>query len=518
MAGFWGSVAVSRNVLAPPGGARAGDWLRARRWRGCFANRLTVIVLVPVVFGSGIAAARDERPSVQRVREVLPESLQNVLAGQPQKTAQVEWTLSSFDKYNNGLVERFVTREAGADVWQTNFGDEGGRHRRAFKGAPPADATPEEAEAYMFPEEVTSGTEETLLRGDYLWNLPKAEDPFAGDIQRRADARTDLPVDLAALGLNVSAKETGDAFGLPAGQSAGLEQAVFREHRAGLFDVVTAEWNESRLEWHLDSRVEGLPVEALYYLGDRLVSRSETEYAEIDGRLFPARARFYSGDDARPTQVIDVRRATFDKPWHKQSFDPSDLGLLFGTSFTGLYDDGYGPYWWDGAELITASEYSELVELDGIRPDPRIIEYQARLTDTTVEERLAYMDRRMNEVRAAYYEKYGERPWLEPYTILKPGEKDEWDVYFDKFAAEHKLEGAALEQAKDVLERAKKLRDRYQRKYAAKLKEAEREGDTKKAEYYRGFTQRIFEQVLVRSLERIAARSSKLQHGAGKKD
>ncbi len=125
------------------------------------------------------------------------------------------------------------------------------------------------------------------------------------------------------------------------------------------------------------------------------------------------------------------------------------------------------------------------------------------MSRTTVEDYLEYLDQTTERRREAYFEEHGERPWLDVPLGRVPGEKDEWDVYVEKFIKEHKLVPAAVKRAEDILDRSKKLRDRYARKNASEIREAERDGDEKKLAHYKGITKRIFDEVLVRALNRL---------------
>ncbi len=242
---------------------------------------------------------------------------------------------------------------------------------------------------------------------------------------------------------------------------------------------------------------------AAFYRGDRLASSSETDFAEIDGRWFPSTIRFYRGDDKTLRKVIDVQRASFDEPWHQQEIIPEDIGVLFGTR---LYSWTKDMQCWDGVCLLTADEYDELIYIYGVRPDPRIVEMLAKSSRMTVDQYYALIDQTAEWVRDEYYEKHGEAPWL----TMKSAEKDEWDVYVEKFIKKHKLDKPRVKRAGEILKRAKGLRDSHIRKNRREIRKAERRGDQEKLASYEAYTKRVFDKVLVRTLERLIPRKEKV--------
>ncbi|MFQ5352723.1 MAG: hypothetical protein ACE5D3_06590 [Candidatus Binatia bacterium] len=470
------------------------------------------VIMLSLLLFAEVAGAGDGLTDL-KIRKELPGALMRGVGRLTPKTSQIEWTVSWGEGRDDGLIERHITRTAGDSVWESNLGDENGYHQRSLRTFPPqGDVTPEVLEKYLFPRKLGAGTRNSLISGGYVWHLNSAERPLSGEVERREQAgtirpNTDLlPLDFSAIGLAPGAEVSHNLFGVQTLDLDGFEEAEFNGYRAGSLDVVVAEFNDRRFEWYLDPQQEGLPVMAALYRGGELIRRSDTRYTEIDGRLFPTSVEFYEGDTTRPSRAIDIERATFDKPWHMQSIGPNDIGVLFGTQLWST-DGKDGPLRWDGTELLSSSEYLDLEELFGVRPDPRIVELMAKVGHMTVEEYLAWIDRTMVWRRAAYFEEHGERPWLDAPLGRVPGEKDEWDVYVEKFIKEHKLVPAAVKRAKDILDRSKKLRDRHERKNAAAIREAERDGDKEKLAHYKGMTKRIFDEVLVRSLKSLIPKS-----------
>jgi len=443
------------------------------------------------------------------IRRKLPESLSRGLARDIPDTSQIEWTLSWGDKWNDGLVERHITRTVGESVWQSNLGDRNGFHSRTFDRAPPSGATFEEVEPYMDPIESGAGTRNTLLQDGYVWHLFHAEAPGVGSVEPVENEVEHLPLDFTAVGLAVGPRVDENLFGVHPSDLEGFAEAEFNTFRAGRMEIATVEFNDRRFEWHLDPFRNGLPVQAMLFRGGTLISRSETTYEEIDGRLFPMSVEFYSGDGAQPTRVVNVDRATFDQPWHMQTITPDDIGVLFGTQlWSSLPDD---PLQWDGLELLTTTEYMDMLHFHGMRPDPIVAELVGRAFNMTGEEYYAWIDRTQKWRREKYFKEHGTRPWLDEPLGRVPGEKDEWDVYVEQFIKKHKLTKADVKRANQTLDRAKKLRDRYRKKHADDIRKAERDGDEEKLAHYRGYTQRVFDKVLVASLNRLIRKQDAAQ-------
>jgi len=286
-------------------------------------------------------------------------------------------------------------------------------------------------------------------------------------------------------------------FLLPQHVFEGFESATFREGVESGLPSVSAEWGGNfRLTWRFDDRYGGLPVGAALERDDELAGYSETEYERVGERWFPKSVHFYRSDSASPYKMIDVQRATFDESWHLQEITPTEIGALNGTQFSS--PDGQKA--WTGVELIPVQEYFDLVNLDGVLPDPRILELEAKSLHQTLEEYLRFLERRSVQEREAYRKKYGEEPWL---VKKSPKEKDEWDVYVDKFLTEHKLPEPGVKRANEVRDQAKKLRDAYRRKKAEELRKAKADIDSRKVAEYEGREKRIFDRVLVRGLKRL---------------
>jgi hypothetical protein len=445
-----------------------------------------------------------------------PTRLRNILDSQRATTSQVEWTSSWIGGRDDGLVERYVTRKAGDAAWESNLGDENGYHPTGYSADrdyrseknPPQHGTPEEElpvideqwlRKHELPKEQLAGTRNSLISDGQAWYLPYAERPQSGDTQPVEETRAYLPVDLPSIGLAPGwVSDLGaNPFHLPERELEGFESATFREGVENGLPTVSAEWGgSSRLTWRFDDRQGGKPVWAGLERNGELAGYSETEYERIGERWFPKSVRFYQGDSTTPYKMIDVQRATFDEPWHMQEITPTDIGALNGTQF----GTPEGVKAWTGVELIPVQEYFDLVNLDGVLPDPKILEMTAKMLGQTLEEHLQFLQRRSVQEREAYRKKYGEEPWLVKKSAK---EKDEWDVYVDKFLTEHKLPEPGVKRANEIRDQSKKLRDAYRRKNAAALRKAKEENDPRKVAEYEGIEKRIFDRVLVRDLKRL---------------
>jgi hypothetical protein len=179
-----------------------------------------------------------------------------------------------------------------------------------------------------------------------------------------------------------------------------------------------------------------------------------------------------------------------------QEITPTDIGALNGTWFHG--PDGVKA--WTGADLMPMKEFWDLVNLDGILPDPRILEMMAKLQGQTMEEHLQFLARRSAQEREAYRKKYGEEPWI---VKKSPKGKDEWDAYVEKFLSEHELPEPGVKRANEIRDQAKKLRDARRRQNAAELRKAKAEKDSRKIAHFEGIEKNIFDRVLVRSLKKL---------------
>lgn len=421
-------------------------------------------------------------------------------------TSQFEWTLTWVGGRDDGLVERHVTRQAGDDLWESNLGDENGHHPTMYRAMPGADSPPQDPREFEWPAERIAGTRNSLTHDGRVWYLPRVEHSVMGFVEDAETSSSHLPFDFSLAGFAPvwHGLENSNALRLNQRLLAGLDRADVHEGQADGLRTVTAAYGDRQLVWYLDDEVGRNPVRAEFYDGGELRYSSETVYREAGDRWVVESMRFYNDYDESPSQIIDVQSASFDQPDHLKAFLPSDVGARIGTQF----QSKQGRFCWAGSELVPEETYFEMVFVFGLRPDPEIVERLATSVDRTVEEYLAGLEITSESMRNAYFAKHGERPWLDDVVLLKPGEKDEWDVYVEKFIKEHKLTGDPANRAKDVLERSKRLRDARLRKNAPKIREAKREGDKKKLEYYDAITKRIFDEVLVRSLNRLVPKSA----------
>lgn len=236
-------------------------------------------------------------------------------------------------------------------------------------------------------------------------------------------------------------------------------------------------------------------------MGDRLLDHSETDFTNDDGRWVPTSIRFFEGESASPHKVIEVQQASYDQPEHAQEITPSDFGLLFGTL---MHQDDRSAYWSETG-LISVDDYYELLRLYGVRPDRRILEFNVEGMGITVEEYLAQLDQITAQARDSYYAKHGEAPWLS----VKSTEKDEWDLYVEEFIKEHKFDEPRVKRAKEILKRAKQLRDVYKRKNITEIRKAQRYGDRKKLAMFEAHTEAVFDKVLVSGLKKLVPEKTK---------
>ena len=443
------------------------------------------------------------------------------------QTWEAKWTLSWYDQWNEGLVERYITRAAGDSLLQSNFGNENGHHRALFRQAiadnehsennrdsgsaafdrPPEGLSREDALLLQIPPDKLAGTINMMIFQGKVWRPDGVQKSaiLTGSVETIVPAKLQqhLPVDFATIGFAVAPYLRYSVVGLDPWDFEGFDSAPLERSRSGDLEIVVASYDTRRVEWYLDPAQENLPVAAMLYRNDELVLRSETEYEVYEGRRLPLSVHFYEGWAQTPYRVLDVQEVTFDKPWHARGFTPADIGIVFGTQLRSSEADGF-MYRWDGLNLIGSSEYDDLVDLYGVDPDPRFVERIAAGFRMTIAEWNAWTERTRKWRREQYFAEHGTRPWLDEVVLLqKPGEKDEWDVYVEKFIEKHKLTGEKRKRAKDILERSKKIRDARLRKDAAKIKQAKRENNKKKLAYYEGIIKRIFDDVLVRSLSRL---------------
>ncbi len=432
------------------------------------------------------------------VQSQLPDVLRRVIDSRDSKTSEIEWTISYLQGRDAGLTERHITRTAGDTLWQVNNGDDNEYHRRAVYKLPKDDSEQALDEASI-PKETLAGPRHSLLYDRRVWYLQHSgrKPPLVGTAFPVDQATSSHPLDFRAGGLAPwwEERHSDPVLGIARQSAEGFESATYTVESRGREQVVTATFSGKRLVWEFDEARGAQPVSAAFYAGDRLVCWSHTQLRKTGERWFPESITFYRGEDEQPHLVLEVHEVSFDEPRHLQQIVPEDIGVLFGTQLLG--PTGYNR--WDGTRLITGDEYDELLFVDGLRPDPYILEKLAEAMGMTVEEYLARMDRTMEQWRARYLEEHGEAPWL----AKKTNEPDPWDLYVAEFIKKHKLDEPRIKQANDILKKAKKLRDYHERKNRSEIAKAQRARDEEKLAHYEQISERIFQKVLVHGLEKL---------------
>lgn len=434
----------------------------------------------------------------------LPDRLRQVMESPKANTSQIEWTITYLDGVDAGLVEQHITRTVGDTIWQVNLGDEKGYHWTSYLRSPRSDSEEDRREAEV-PREDLAGPWHSLLYEGVAWNLEhqKRRIPLGGWAAPENEAGFRRPFDFSAPGLRVSwLQMPQNVLGLRDRFLEGFDGAKWSVASRGNIETITGEFQDKVLEWDLDKTRGGQPIRAAFYVDNELRYTSYTKVTEIDGQWVPSSIRFYHGEDEQPYKVIEVQKASFDKPDHVQEITPEDIGVLFGSQ---LYC-AEGLCSWDGTGLINyIDEFYELLFIYGLRPGPIITERQASLEHKTVEELLADWDKTMEQWRGRYLKEHGEDPWL----VKKSEAPDEWDLYVAKFIKKHEFDEPRIKRANELLGRAKKLRDYHKRKNRSETRKAKEAGDTEKVARYEAVTERIFKRVLVRGLNKLIPREQR---------
>jgi len=406
----------------------------------------------------------------------LPDPIAKIVKSRQAHTAEWKWSLTREGEAGTSHDE-YVTRVAPGDLWQ--------------HGAKPKNTT--------VPPPFTSGQpygENALVTEGIAWYMPNAGHPLFAYAIPLDEPQRYLPFDFSLAGIAPAWEVANETpLGLRSEWIAGLEAAEVSGVASGPLTHVVAAMGDRRLEWTLDAYQGGQPTEAAFYMNDRLVRRSTTSYRKIDGRWVPKDTEFYYLDSADPAVAIHVDSAGFDQADHVQDVTPEDIGLRFGTSLTAWH----GRSRWGGTHIIEENEYEEMVYLYGVEPVPLIVEALARESNQTLDECREWFEIARERYRQAHVQRTGEAPWL----VERWKERDEWDVYVEKFITEHKLDELRAKRANELLERCKRLRDFYRRKNIREIREAQREGDAEKLAHYEKLTTRIFETVLVPGLKRL---------------
>jgi len=444
---------------------------------------------------------RDETPLVQNVlddwaRSIEDGQVRQVVIPQP------------------AVTEHFVSERVGATVREINRGDAKGRHPRQYqevlqflKDYPEYHDT-EDMHDYKFAE-----PRYILRMENMVWE--KQGTGISAHVAQ-AEHATDVPYDVSTLGMGpLPSNQVHNDLGVPDFVARALTSSTFTDSTEGAMRRIagqatqgTREW---RLEWELDLSRDSQPTRAALYRDDQMFAESRTELTQLGGRWFPRLVRYFresykSGTE--PYQVVEVQKASFDEPSHRQEpFSPNDIGVALGNQLT--VEGASTVMYWDGVELITGDEYNELVYLNGVDPDPIVVERQAKWSHLTPEEYLEQLEKSSRPIMRARWER--DHGFAYVPTTRTATEEDPWDLYLERFIAEHKLSKPALSRAEKLLKKAKTMRDVHRRKKASELKEAERAGDKAKIAEYNDREDQIFKKALTHPLDELAAKESSKQ-------
>lgn len=457
---------------------------------------ITMIQLALVGQVTGEITAGEVAPAL------LPTSVRSVIASRrTHKTAEFGWTFTRFNEADYGLTEHFTTQTEGDTLWEVNAGDKRGYHETVYRSRDDP-----------YPKEETAGPKQRLLHSGQVWSYDawRREPPPNGFVSP-VGQRGFFPLDFAYAGLAPArdSDRCGNALCLPADFAKGLKDMRFQSSRNGFTEVVVGSSDKYQIEWHLDHQQGGEPVFAAFYVDDVLTLSCVTEYQELGGRRVPLSMTFFRGDSVEPSHSIDVQRASFDQPEHATDISPADLGLLVGAQMS--IPEAPFVLNWDGNELVTLEEFRELRNVYGLDEDPGIrkvwAEAWANATKRPVEEYEGWLKLSRAAARERYFEQHGTEPW-----IRKAGkEKDEWDVYVEKFVKEHKFDKEHKKTAEHILESAKMIRDRNQRATKRDVAQARKDGEYRRAdalaEKIEKVKDRIFKRMLVRGLHRLAKKA-----------
>lgn len=439
----------------------------------------------------------------------LHPRLRTLLDSGPEKTSEIQWTLTWIGSYDDGLIERHITRTTGDTVWESNLGNEKGEHRTRFKTRPPGDATPEQLELATWPRSEDAGVHHRLKQDGRIWHInrgPVASSGYAIPTDK-AISRIPMKVEAAGLAPRIASEVEPPPFNLHPTEFEGFENVEFTEGRENGFPSVVATWSKYELNWLFDDRQGGLPIRASYYQADHLRYYSITKNEQVAGRWLPKSVEYFRGDSQTPYCRLDVQTATYDKPEHMQEITPNDIGALPGTQF--IADNGL--HWWTGGELLHEDEYLPLLWLDPMIMDDRIAQTMAEGSGQTVEEYRARLRQSGDALRERYKREYGEE-----LKVKKVDEEDPWVVYTNTFVKKHEFDEAAEKRARVTCDRAISLRDSLKLRDAAKIREAKREGNKRKLDEIEEREKKVFERMLVKPLDKMLATLEKKKETSAK--
>jgi len=433
---------------------------------------------------------------------------------QSARTSRVEYVIQHRD-LEAPLSEHFVTQTAGASVIQTNFGDANGEHPRKYAEvqrwladfADPHQTV--EMHDYKFAQ-----PHRTLLYDDLVWHKMGTG---LSATARPPSKRTTEPIfdSLASGAFPRPSQRFRNPLDVPRAPASIWDGASYDVKESGQFKTITSDveyhGRSYRMEWDIDPARGEQPVRSTLYLNGEMQFESLTKLEKIGDRWIPKRTQFFRHDFAsgtEPYQVVDVTDASFNQPWHSQEpFTPTDIGIALGHQL-GVEGSSTTMYW-DGAELLTETEYNKLVYLDGVDPDPVVVARQAKWMKITNEEYLEKVERSRPIMRARWEKENG--PYVD--LIKADGKEDAWDRYAAEFIKTNKLDAKRRDKAMEILEKSKKIRDFHARKNQAKIRKAEKENDERKLKAYESIKTRIFERVLVRGLQKLLPRTKRSSSG-----
>ena len=445
----------------------------------------------------------------------LPPAVQRAVStDHPWRTSHIEYTITTAEDAQSNS-EHYILRSVGDSIWQTNLGNDKGRHERQYKEVlqwlaehPELEQT-EEMHDYKFAE-----PHHTLVYDDQIWY--KMGSGISAKVRPTSFPSRGVPPDaifdpLASGIAPLPARYFADLLEVPKGPPTSVwDRATYQVRENEPFQTITSEvefrGQSYQLEWEIDPARGNTPVSSTLLLNGEVQYKSLTELQEIGGRWVPKQTQFFRHDfeeGSKPYRVIDVTNASFDEPWHPQEpFTPNDIGIALGHQLA--VQGSRTLMYWDGTALLSKDDYDELINLYGVDPDPSVVARQAKWMRTTPEGYLKMLSDSRSLYRQRWEKEHG------PFDIRLEGksEQDPWDSYVQDFIEKNRLTGKAREFAQKTLRKAKRIRSFHQKRYRARIRTIDENGKAREKEAFDTIKNRIFKQVLVKNLRRLAPKET----------
>ncbi len=274
------------------------------------------------------------------------------------KTADIDWTLTNFNGRMKDMKRHRRSLLAGDDIAFFNHGTADGVTGINSKGDP-----------LRLPSR-------NLVNRDYAWHYQPGK-IFSDRWDRKDVAKTRViivdPRTIGMVPLRIVNKPVEEILWTYNKTEAPRKYSQKRVD--GLYEV-SMKVGEVEVKWYIDPDRGWNAVRSEEYYNGKKYHEARCMLKKFGDVWFPAAVEYFVNDFDSPVMVVEVPKASFNRPEHPRRLTASHIGLEPGMSVT---VSGAGEeYAYTGERAVPIPEYDRLKKKHGIKVGPTILAFRAR--------------------------------------------------------------------------------------------------------------------------------------------